>query len=658
MNKEYLDVPLGLRYISNWQDFGAQIPYTKLILNKVYPGCGMTTYFLTSPFPVIMTAPRKTLLQNKAGWMEKHGYSYFLWEASTCHNTAKRSEEIRNNIQQLLIYIGMANSPFQGKVYTPKVFVTIDSFPVVYKALADAGLIDTFTLLVDEFHVSFIDYEMKRDVIERFFSATQMMKNVVYLSATPIMEEYLDRMEVFNQLPYVELRWDQSMIKTPDWEYQTMKSTTDTVTRIINDFKRDGVFDGITVNGVSYNSTEAVFFINDVRNILNIIKSNALRPDEVNILISDCNENKKAISTVLGENAGYCIGTIPLEGCPHKTYTFCTKTVFFGCDFCSTNASTYVFADANLQNMTSDIALDLPQIAGRQRLAKNLFKDKIHIYVKFSKSAIQDYNSFKQSQLLKENTTDSICNEWGQLSQQAIEAIKVKQKKCPYGVIYQDPSQNDMWVAKKSENAIVAEDRAWKLRNKIYVNNEVFSCLLRDSGMNVYRAVPLPDEVGEFYTEFLMCGDSTRRMRMYCEFFDQNPPFIAWADQLVKIPAEYKNYYSTLGSTTIAKCGYRMSRIQPVYESRLQTQGILAEIVKNFQPGNTYRKEDIKVQLQAIYNNLGLTQTAKATDLAEYFNLADAVLTTNGVRKKAYKIIDYNERTIHAIQEYMGNGEG
>ena len=76
--------------------------------------------------------------------------------------------------------------------------------------------------------------------------------------------------------------------------------------------------------------------------------------------------------------------------------------------------------------MTSDIALDLPQIAGRQRLDENLFKDKIHIFVKFSKSAIQDYNSFKQNQQLKENTTDSICNEWGQLSQHAIEAIKVK----------------------------------------------------------------------------------------------------------------------------------------------------------------------------------------------------------------------------------------
>lgn len=658
MKKEYLDVPFGLRYISDWQDFGEQIPYTKLILNKVYPGCGMTTYFLTSPFPVIMTAPRKTLLQNKAGWMEKHGYSYFLWEASTCHNTAKRCEEIRNNIQQLLNYIGMANSPFQGMVYTPKIFVTIDSFPTVYRALADAGLIDTFTLLVDEFHVSFIDYEMKRDVIERFFCVTQMMKKVIYLSATPIMEEYLDRMEVFNQLPYVELRWDPSMVKVPDWEYQNMKSTTDTVTRIINDFRRYGVFDSITINGISYNSTEAVFFINDVRNILNIIKSNALRPDEVNILVSDCSENKKAIKDVLGDNAGYSIGTIPLEGCPHKTYTFCTKTVFFGCDFCSTNASTYVFADANLQNMTSDIALDLPQIAGRQRLDENLFKDKIHIFVKFSRSAVQDYDSFKQNQQQRESTTDSICNEWSRLSQLSLSATGVKQKECPYGVIYQDPTQNDKWVVKKSDNAIVAEDRAWKLRNKIYVNNEVFSCLLRDSGMNVHRATPLPDEVGEFYTRFLLCGDSTVKMQMYCDFFDNNPSLVSWADLLMKIPSEYKNYYSTLGSATIAKCGYRMSRIQPVYESRLQTQGILAEIVKIFQPGNTYRKEDIKSQLQAIYNGLGLARTAKATELCEYFLLQEAVLTCNGVRKKAYKILDYNEGTIHAIREYMGNREG
>ena len=651
-------MPIGIRFISDWQNFGKHIPNGKFILNKVYPDCGMTTYFLTSDKPVIMAAPRRTLLDNKARWMEKHGYSYFKWEASTSHETSKRYEEIKQEIQQLLTYIGMSESPFSGKIYTPKILVTYDSFSTVYKALRDVGYIDHFTLLVDEFHVSFIDYDMKREVIERFFSVTQMMQNVVYLSATPIMEEYLDRMEVFSQLPYVELHWDPSMIHTPAWEYQPMKSTTETVRRIISDFKRDGVFDSITVNGVSYNSTEAVFFINDVRNILNIIKSCSLRPDEVNILVAEGAENNKAINTILGKDAGYSIGTIPLAGCHHKTYTFCSKTVFFGCDFCSTNASTYVFADANLQNMTTDIALDLPQIAGRQRLDGNPFKDRIHIYVKYSRGEVQEYAEFKEGQQQREADTDSICSEWGQLSQKALGAIEVKQRNCPYGVIYQDASQNDRWVVRKSENAIVAENRAWKLRNKIYVNNEVFSCLLRDSGFNVRQAVVLPDEVGEFYTRFLTCGDPAKKMQTYCDFFDRNPALLAWADLLVKIPAEYKNYYRALGSTVISRCGYALSRIKPFYENSLQTENIMVAVLQNFKPGNTYRKEDIKKTLQAIYTGLGLSKVAKATDLEEFFVLHEAVLTSGGIRKKAYKIIDYNERTVHAIQEYMGNRAG
>ena len=378
-------MPPGLRFISDWPEFREQIPFTKYILNKVYPGCGMTTYFLTSEEPVIMAAPRKTLLKNKAGWMKEHDYSYFLWEACTSHDSNTRKEEMQRETGLLLKYIGMSFSPFTGKVYTPKILVTYDSFPVVYNALCEAGFIDAFTLLVDEFHVSFIDYEMKREVIERFFSVTRMLNKVIYLSATPIMEEYLDRMEVFRNLPYVELVWDPSVVHTPVWEYRTMKSVTDTVTNIIGDFRRNHVFDSITINGKSYDSTEAVFFINDVRNILYIIKKCGLGPEEVNILIAVCPENVRAISQVLGNNDGYSIGTIPLAGWSHKTYTFCSKTVFFGCDFCSTNASTYVFADASLQNMTTDIALDLPQIAGRQRLDVNPFKDKIHIFVKCPK---------------------------------------------------------------------------------------------------------------------------------------------------------------------------------------------------------------------------------------------------------------------------------
>ena len=92
MEKYILNVPIGIRFISDWNDFGKHIPNGKFIFNKVYPGCGMTTYFLTSDKPVIMAAPRRTLLDNKARWMEKHGYSYF-----------KATTEVHRNVAESLL---------------------------------------------------------------------------------------------------------------------------------------------------------------------------------------------------------------------------------------------------------------------------------------------------------------------------------------------------------------------------------------------------------------------------------------------------------------------------------------------------------------------------------------------------------------------------
>ena len=84
----------------------------------------------------------------------------------------------------------------------------------------------------------------------------------------------------------------------------------------------------------------------------------------------------------------------------------------------------------------------------------------------------------------------------------------------------------------------------------------------------------------------------------------------------------------------------------------------MVAVLQNFKPGNTYRKEDIKKTLQAIYAGLGLSKVAKATDLEEFFVLHEAVLTSGGVRKKAFNLIGYNEKTIHAIQQYQANHTG
>ena len=62
-----------------------------------------------------------------------------------------------------------------------------------------------------------------------------------------------------------------------------------------------------------------------------------------------------------------------MEDQPHKQFTFCTRTAYLGADFYSPNAYTIICSDCNIESMSLDISLDLPQIMGRQRLQKNIF---------------------------------------------------------------------------------------------------------------------------------------------------------------------------------------------------------------------------------------------------------------------------------------------
>ena len=77
-----------------------------------------------------------------------------------------------------------------------------------------------------------------------------------------------------------------------------------------------------------------------------------------------------------------CIGKVPTRNEPNKMFTICTRTVYLGADFYSTNARTFIFSDANIDSLTVDITIDLPQILGRQRLEENPWKNRAELYYK------------------------------------------------------------------------------------------------------------------------------------------------------------------------------------------------------------------------------------------------------------------------------------
>lgn len=117
-----------------------------------------------------------------------------------------------------------------------------------------------------------------------------------------------------------------------------------------------------------------MIFLNSVTNIANIVSQTKLSPEDVNVIVADTEDNRKLVRQI---GKGFDIGSIPLEGEPHKMFTFCTSTAFAGCDFYSTCASTFVISDNKKVHTSIDIATELVQIAGRQRLACNPFRKTI-----------------------------------------------------------------------------------------------------------------------------------------------------------------------------------------------------------------------------------------------------------------------------------------
>ena len=124
--------------------------------------------------------------------------------------------------------------------------------------------------------------------------------------------------------------------------------------------------------------------------------------DQCNILCAQTDENSKlvreAFNTVIKKKAeqegiknpvllkGDIIGDIPTKGQPHKMFTFCTRTVYLGADFYSTNARTFIFSDANIECLSVDISMDLEQILGRQRLEENPWKNCATMFVKTTRN--------------------------------------------------------------------------------------------------------------------------------------------------------------------------------------------------------------------------------------------------------------------------------
>lgn len=333
---ERIEVPENVEFLTNWDGF--ELP--KGILNKGVTGCGATSVAIEDEHKTIICSPRINLIKNKVG---QHKGLLGVYG------------DVKND--EIMAYL--------EKTETPKIMVTYDSMPRLAKLIDDKS---DWRVVVDEYQYLLIDSGFRSDKAIALLDVVNEFDYVTYLSATPIADKYIQKMEQFKDVPYTELIWGDNVEKI-DVERVVSAQPIDNAIKIVRNYQQGN----FPKNG-EYVSKECVIFLNSVTNIANIIHQTKLPPEDVNIIVADTEENRKLVRQI---GKGFDIGSIPLEGEPHKMFTFCTSTAFAGCDFYSTCASTFVISDNKKVHTSIDIATELAQIAGRQRLACNPFRKTI-----------------------------------------------------------------------------------------------------------------------------------------------------------------------------------------------------------------------------------------------------------------------------------------
>lgn len=644
MQKTIIKVEEGIKYLSDMKGLFKVLPDGgHYILNKKVCGCGATELYLGCDKKCILASPRKNLLYNKYSQHLSDNFHLFRYNGDKdkyFSNGSISSSETVTYKDNLRDYVRDGGT---------KILTTYDSLKHILEILQDEKQnLEEWNVVVDEFQVMFYDCHFKATTEYEFYKLLQGFPNVVFLSATPFLEVYLDQLDFFKVLTIYELEWPGTMIEKPGVKIiKTSKSITKLCEDIIEKYRK-GEGETTLVDGVEFRAKEAVFYINSVKEIVKIIKTMRIKPEEVNIICSSTPENigkLKELSKEMGKE--YKIGDIPGKGEPHKMLSCCTSTVYVGADFYSTNAYSYIFANPLVESLTIDVSVDIQQIIGRQRLDTNPFKNMATLYFKTKASDMTEEAMNESIKQKNEKTKRQIENfNSAPHKEDFIEGLNKKPNhKENYCCISKDEHGNQ--VIEKNPLLELADRRAWEITNKIY--NSDFSMFTALSvNMNVTKDTDSDDsEVKVLFHRWNELRNFKDRAFFYCEACKDIPEVL---DKCNFIPAKYKEYYEALGEEGMENLGWRedyiKNAIAPIPFEQRPNDKIMEKLKANLEIGKFYSKSEIKEILCSIFKELGLKGKPSASDISFYFDCEEKSKRVDGKKVAGYQVLSHYKKRV------------
>ena len=612
-----LNVPDGISYLNEWKDGNGQ-PFNLPcgILDKGIPNCGATTLALEDSHKTIICSPRNNLVENKHAQHE-----------GTLLVIGRMSEDV---IKRYL-----------SESTLPKILVSYDSLPKVARCIADKS---DWRVVIDEYQYLLTDSGFKSEVEKRLVSVAREFDYVTYLSATPILDKYLTHIDFFRNIPYYRLHW--SNIEKVRVIRKRSSNPVGTALEIVKAYK-DGHFPCIEVDGKTVYSTECVIFLNSVDNIASIIKKCELVPDEVNIIVGNSEENDKKISKI---GKGFSRGRLPLKGEPHKKFTFCTSTAFAGCDFYSTVASSFVICDPMRSNTTIDIATDLVQIAGRQRLQENPFRRFLTMVYKVGNFERSEDEFIADMERRRRLTDSEIADVLGtvdpELREKKIKDIMRLQRMCNFSetfTMYDADSGNVCF----NDFAYASQQYVYDLQKHNYANGIAVRNLLESSGFALQgnQSYEASDDYAQQMEQTVTTESFADRIKNYCELRDSNSIYALALNNIESRFPQLKLFYEELGSERIRALGYKEKELKNEVNIRHLNNRLTEEMCRCFPIGDKlYSRDEIKGIMEAVFTKAGINKIGKITELEELYKVKMQLVKATvsvGVRKNRYKVVGH-----------------
>lgn len=625
-------MPPGCRYMSDYDKLiNGLLPIDgKFILNKTLTGCGGTSLFLNSVLMVVIISPRIQVLKNK----HKQYPDSFLFHIPQCGD---RPSAIKQKMEELNSYLHLhyGLTPFGQQPPPAKILVTLDSVGKVLSVLESCSIIDKFLFVVDEFQCLMGDAIFKGTVDMNFLvNIDNRARRICYLSATPIPEIYLDYIPQLANLPYYKLQWDPAVIEEPTLKVRQMKKGENAVklcTELIQKYRNNGYFERKIIQGNVVYSREACIFLNEVKSIIRIIEKNNLLPEEVTILCSESKSSELPKGFTIG---GLCTDrNKPIN----KTFTFCTKASFEGVDFYSTNASTYIFIDGGKEWLSLDVAIDLSQILGRQRLDSNPFRHDATLYYKTVPNPVTEVE-FRQKQSEMEQTTKERLDMYDASQEKSKKwLVDLHLKISPeekfvsdYVDVIQENGQSTLGF---NYLVMAAKWNQWYQRRYYYSNSHQLISGIQ-SALGIGRK---PVEVRDFESWYNNTPDKDK-LAGYADFRNKYPQYDELIYQNPFIDLRFHQWYATLGYSTLKRVNFKEDKVINIYNEYCVQDLIKTACINAFEVGKIYSLKDVKNMLQQIYDHAGFFgKTAKATDLGKYL-CSQKVQRTDGQGNRLWYI--------------------